>query len=337
MKNKMSDLKIIFSLLKPFSSFKKSPGLLTIIILTVIVLMTSSCSIKTNTAFENSETLSKKNTEDGLNYNGVVSVSLADVYKDASLASERISQLLYNQPVEVLNTRGENWLKIKTQDITGYIIADNVIKKTDSTEKSRFGYKIVVTARTTKIVSQPSYGSTLLTVVMGTTLFCTGRVSDAYQVALPGNRTGWIQQRGTIELQSNMEIPSTAVMDFISTARKFEGVRYYKGGISAWGIDSAGLIYISFLMNGIKVDRDMDILYENAILSYEQIETDKIRPGDILFFGESKSNQIIDVGIFISTGEFLHSNKAKGAVVKDTIEDPKYRENVLKVFRLYQE
>jgi hypothetical protein len=43
---------------------------------------------------------------------GVINDTVADVFKEASIQSDRISQAIFNQPVEILQEK-DNWVKVR--------------------------------------------------------------------------------------------------------------------------------------------------------------------------------------------------------------------------------
>jgi cell wall-associated NlpC family hydrolase len=65
------------------------------------------------------------------------------------------------------------------------------------------------------------------------------------------------------------------------------------------------------------------------------MEVDRLRPGDLLAFGKSKS-RVSHVGLYIGDGKFVHASVAAREVVESSIEKPNswYRRHWLGVRRL---
>ena len=71
---------------------------------------------------------------------------------------------------------------------------------------------------------------------MGTEFYAFNSSEDAYEVFLPGNRTGWLKGSGIIRIDpSNDAIPVTDANDFASTALKFKGASFMLNGLTSLG------------------------------------------------------------------------------------------------------
>jgi gamma-D-glutamyl-L-lysine dipeptidyl-peptidase len=89
----------------------------------------------------------------------------------------------------------------------------------------------------------------------------------------------------------------------------FEGERflnlpYLWGGMSSFGYDCSGFAYSMCKANGYVIPRDAD----DQAGAGEEIDLDKIQPGDLLFFAyEEGKGRIHHVGIYYGDGKLLHS------------------------------
>jgi len=116
------------------------------------------------------------------------------------------------------------------------------------------------------------------------------------EVRLPDGRLGWIQ-RGDVEPPPQpLTIPQS-----ITLARRFLGVTYLWGGRSAFGYDCSGFTQMLVRARGIEMPRDAAL--EAAWQGVVPVERKHLRPGDLLFFGESR---ITHTGMYIGRGEFIH-------------------------------
>jgi gamma-D-glutamyl-L-lysine dipeptidyl-peptidase len=67
----------------------------------------------------------------------------------------------------------------------------------------------------------------------------------------------------------------------IAQAKRFLGVHYLWGGLSAWGYDCSGLIWAVYRAHGQTIPRDADPQFRHGT----PVPRSSLRPGDLLFFG----------------------------------------------------
>jgi probable lipoprotein NlpC len=90
----------------------------------------------------------------------------------------------------------------------------------------------------------------------------------------------------------------------LAAAGKYEKTPYRYGGADSKGMDCSGLVYISFKEAlSVTVPRSAKGLYDWA----EIISTDKLQPGDLVFFKTDSSGSVTHVGIYAGGGRFIHS------------------------------
>lgn len=83
----------------------------------------------------------------------------------------------------------------------------------------------------------------------------------------------------------------------IQSAKQFLGTQYRWGGKSSQGIDCSGLVFISYMENGVLVYRDAAIREDYAI---REIAREELKPADLIFFPGH-------VAIYLGDGKFIHS------------------------------
>jgi len=264
----------------------------------------------------------------------VVVENVADVYEKPDVSSARITQVLCNQPVHIDSEEG-GWSKVKTvSGLTGWIKTKFISDDISSLTGRVFTYRIIVTSREKTVYSGPDGGITMLNAYMGTEFYAFNNISDAYEVFLPGNRTGWLKGSGIIRIPVDDAIPVTNADDFASTALKFKGMSFMLNGMSALGIDAPNLVYICARINGVNVP----ITLEGQLNTGIQIDIDEVRAGDLVFLsrnsgseysGDSEDSQdnqdreITSVGICIGGGNYIYAGRKTGYVAIGDI----YREN----------
>lgn len=111
----------------------------------------------------------------------------------------------------------------------------------------------------------------------------------------------------------------TSVSELNETATKYLGVRYSYGGTSAKGFDCSGYVRHVFKELGIDtLQRTSSGMYQQG----EKVGKADLQAGDLVFFNTS-GRGISHVGIYIGSGQFIHSSSSKG-VSKASINDPYY-------------
>ncbi len=265
---------------------------------------------------------------------GVITDIVADVFREPNTQSERVTQAIFNQPAGILETK-DAWSRVKVVDgYTGWIKSKYIDRGYSSIKPGDYKFRLVVTTKTKKISSGLKGGVTLKEIVMGTELFSKNKTEGWYEVAMPGNGTGWISESGLIQLKVNEHIPVTSAEDFVTTANKFMGTEYLWGGVSPWGgIDCSGLVYICSRINGIDLPRDADQQFKCG----EEVDIQGIKPGDLLFFSSNEDlKEISLVGIATSGNQFINASKSRGAVINSSLNEDYYKKRLVGIKRIFR-
>jgi len=287
----------------------------------------------------------------------VVVNTAADIYETADKTSRRITQLLFNQPVQVI-AQNDLWAKVNVDEKNaGWVRARDIDSDWNCVDPRRYKGRIVITAREKQVYSHPRNGMVIRDVGMGTELFFYTRSDNVYEVALPGNVIGWISESGTFQLEVDEPIKKTGADVFIQSCDKFKGTSYLIGGASSLGIDSAGIIFVTMKINGVLMPRDFNNQFalgeEVRIRNLENIQEAELQIGDILFFGANRASSggdnsggngnssggtdlyLDDAGIYMGEGNFLHASQHTGKVQLNNISDDYYRQRLKGVRRYF--
>ena len=117
-------------------------------------------------------------------------------------------------------------------------------------------------------------------------------------------------------------------------AKVFVGTRYKYGGTTKKGMDCSGLIYTSFLSEGIAIPRtSRDMSKLGTRLHLKEVEV-----GDLLFFETNKKKKVINhVGLVVETPSrdifFIHSTSSRGVIISSLAENY-WRENFVMARRV---
>lgn len=103
------------------------------------------------------------------------------------------------------------------------------------------------------------------------------------------------------------------------SAEEFLGTQYRWGGKSSQGIDCSGLMFMSYLAQGILIYRDAQIVEGYPV---KEIEKEQLKKGDLIFFPGH-------VAMYLGEGKYIHSTgffKTPYVTVNSLREeDPDYR------------
>ena len=249
---------------------------------------------------------------------GVITANIANMYHDANVKSEVVSQAIIGTTCTVtLNKKG--WYYIQLPDTyLGWIPAEAVrlYTKQDQSYASRGRV-----ATTINLFANINEGSSVLSPLMTTvTIGATLEVPDTVtqdgwlHVCLPDGQIGWVQQGDVIIDNAPHLFARGKGSDFVATAKKLLGLPYRWGGVSPFGIDCSGLAQFVYRLNGITILRDAGI--QRGMKEFAPVPKAKMQPGDLIFFGNPATKNITHVGMYIGAGEFIHATTHDHPVVQ---------------------
>ena len=264
----------------------------------------------------------------------VISESVADIYSSPDVKSTRITQTLYNQPVRILQ-REAGWVKVNAIDgSSGWMKLKFIDNDVSSVYGRSYTNRVIVTSKEKSIYSSPTGGITQMNAPMGSEFFSFNSSGEAYEVFLPGNKTGWIKGSGIIQLGKNEMVPVTNADDFASTALRFKGSSYLLNGMSGIGIDAPGLVYICARINGIDLPRSID----GQMASGTEIKPEEAQAGDLVFLaglGEGEIGNVTCVGISIGSGNYVYAGRKTGYVAVGDIKKDNAEGSIVAARRIF--
>ncbi|MCL2164164.1 MAG: C40 family peptidase [Oscillospiraceae bacterium] len=275
----------------------------------------------------------------------VVVNTAADIYESADRTSRRITQVLFNHPIQVL-AQSDRWAKVEVDGTnSGWIRTRDIDSDWTCVDPRRYKGRIVVTNREKQIMSQPRGGVVIRDIGMGAELFFYTRSDSIFEVALPGNLTGWISETGTFQLEVDEPIKKTSAEVFAQSCEKFIGTSYLQGGASSLGIDSAGIIYVAMKINGVLLPRDYESQFKFGkavpVDDLENVSESEMSVGDVLFFSAAgrpqngEDAQISEAGVYMGEGSFLHASQHTGKVQLSNISDEYYVQKLIGIMRYF--
>ncbi|NLO70542.1 MAG: C40 family peptidase [Porphyromonadaceae bacterium] len=231
----------------------------------------------------------------------IVNNPLIPLRAEENERSEMVSQLLFGQQIEILETT-EKWYFVKnlSDNYEGWITKSSINSKffttqpADTSDFSAAKTPLLVCFKTSSVEKIIIPGGSMLPPVSREQFELAGEI---YQIA---------QLEPVYTKNDNGQL-------VVELTQQYTTAPYLWGGKSVLGIDCSGLVQVVFSMLGIFLPRDAS----------QQVEVgttvdflSEARPGDLAFFANSEG-QIIHVGILINSHQIIH---ASGSVKKEIID-----------------
>jgi gamma-D-glutamyl-L-lysine dipeptidyl-peptidase len=224
---------------------------------------------------------------------GVCLLSIVPARKEPSGASEMVTQLLFGETYEVVETK-EDWLKVKLEFDQyecwlsikqHYAIPEKVFKALQQTSP-------ILSNELIQIVSD-NHSGLHFPLTIGATL----PNYNQSQISIH-NKTFTLE--GTIQ-SFNIPQPTESIL---KTAYLFLNAPYLWGGKSPFGIDCSGFTQLVYKLNGYKLPRDASQQVElGSALSF----VEEAQAGDLAFF-DNEEGLIVHVGILLDNQQIIHAS-----------------------------
>ena len=249
---------------------------------------------------------------------GIISAPLANVHEEPLPKSDLVTQVLMADEVLILEKQDYRYrIAIPNQDnLEGWIQQEAVhIPKDKGRHYLNAERQWIVNAvPKTEALILDKTGNHKVPLYAGTRLPVLEKKSEGFTVQFPDRSVAIIDPADAIPVKPiDPIINDTTPEEIATTARKFLGVRYLAGGLTAQGMDTRGLIHIAYRIHGFPIGTDSASLKAKA----ERVQKHDLQPGDILVFYDGNE------GLFLGSGRFLQSSK-KHAVQLAGIHDRRY-------------
>ncbi|HEY1366079.1 MAG TPA: C40 family peptidase [Gaiellaceae bacterium] len=210
------------------------------------------------------------------------------------------TQALYGERVAVLERRGR-WARIAVldqpdpQDPHGYP-GWVPVAQLASESASPAAATVVVTARTAWL--RTPAGRPVVELSYATRLPLVRRAGDDLVVRSADGRAALLTAR-KVQIEHRTLRPTGARI--VAEARRFLGVHYLWGGLSAWGYDCSGIVWATYRRFGVTIPRDADPQFRAG----RPVAPNALRPGDLLFYGTQ--SYVHHVAIYAGGGRMLEA------------------------------
>lgn len=249
----------------------------------------------------------------------LVKLSIATLRTEPKHSAEIATQGIMGAPVKVLQ-KCDDWYRVQmADDYIAYVPESSLAFKTEAQMKAwRKAKRYIVTAYDSRLVSQPHGDETVSDLVMGNIVEYKAEQGGWLKVATPDGRFGWVDGADVAEL-SQWSQQGFSAAQIEKTARRMMGSSYLWGGTSTKVTDCSGLSKVSYLSNGIILQRDASQQALTGKIMKKGTDWHQYETGDLLFFGNEKTGRVTHVGIYLRDGKYIHCS----GQVKINSLDPK--------------
>ncbi|MBC5992323.1 C40 family peptidase [Pontibacter cellulosilyticus] len=266
-----------------------------------------------NLAYTDSITVLPEAELEGKHY-GVVTISVANIRSQPKHPAELATQATMGTPVKVWK-KENGWYLVQTPDNYLAWVDYAGIKLMTKAELDTWqkGEKLIYTnPYGFALTSADKQSATISDLVYGDVVVLKNKTKDFYEVNFPDGRTGFILAAEAMPYKNWIASRQPSEENLVKTSKQLLGLPYLWGGTSFKGVDCSGFTKTVYFMNGIVLPRDASQQVHEGELVDTDKNWDKLRPGDLLFFGvpakDGKPERVVHVGMWIGGDkEFIHS------------------------------
>lgn len=239
---------------------------------------------------------------------GLITRNVTDLRAEPKFRSERKSQLLYNEPVKIINKRAEYFNVVQNDGYNGWVNNRAIItvSKTDWLKLTQSHNRTVISSIIK--TSARRNGNVPPFLFYGTKLITRSTDNRISMVRDANSNTFHVLSSGLDKIFNVQKNDLTGKL-IVSEARRFLGTPYLWGGITPFGIDCSGLVQLIFKRFGIMLPRDS----KDQKKAGQNISSESILPGDLLFFPGH-------VAIAMDKCRIIHSSLAEGGVAINSLK-----------------
>ncbi|HBC45623.1 MAG TPA: hypothetical protein DCZ43_01110 [candidate division Zixibacteria bacterium] len=234
-----------------------------------------------------------------------ININAADIRSKPKFKSERITQALYNEPVEVLKI-GDDYHYVKLHD--GY---KGYVKKLFLSKEGANGDGFyIIKSPLTPAYSAPDKHSPILTMLPFAAEIKVHPQNDLF-MASHSPRYGdiFLKSSDLIPIANRPRLTKETVPEMLELSRRFMGVPYLWGGRTYFGVDCSGFVNVILKYFGITIPRKT----KDQVKFGKKVPYGDIEVGDLLFFR-------IHVGIALNKTDYIHSSLSQGGVHINTLD-----------------
>ena len=238
----------------------------------------------------------------------IVNTAVCPLYNAPTRECTVEDEALYGMVVDVLEEKAPGWAAIRTHyRYEGVVSQEELLMGDDVAEAWEKLPKMVVRSKNCcDVLDKPKVqGVHLAHLVRGCVIAVEGEPQDGWQqVRLADGRTGYVMAGilapyHTAPVSGDENILRSALAE---AALLYKGTHYRWGGKSPLGVDCSGLVAMAYMLCGILIYRDANIVEGFPI---REIPREDMKKGDLLFFPGH-------VAMYLGDGLYCHSTAHAG-------------------------
>ena len=236
---------------------------------------------------------------------------------ETSTSSEIITTLDKSVAVAILDDTTEGWYQVAYNGKTGYVSADYLLMDQDNVFET---YGRVNGDGVNVRSGASTEAEVLASVNTGTIVTVNGLVDGWYDVTCQYGTKGYIRS-DFLDLTKDATSSTASGSGIVDTAMKHLGTRYSYGGASPSGFDCSGFTMYVYSQHGYSLPHSATSQWQSGLGS-RVYSIGELQPGDLVFFNDPSRNagkSCSHAGIYISSGQFIHSSSSKsnGVIISD--------------------
>ena len=249
----------------------------------------------------------------------IANTNLTGLHSEPTFRSEMMDQLLTGSIVEQLMVKG-SWTFVRLPD--GYL---GWVYKSYMQSAAPYQSTHYICEPVSPLLASPDTEAPVCGRLLVGTAVCISHSDNGYQhVTTAGHVDGWLPNT---HLRAQETLPSTPAdqrVQMIQDGRRFIGIPYLWGGITAYGFDCSGFVRLLHKLSGILIPRDADLQFAAG----KPVEP-PFQPGDLLYFGSASGHRSIShVGMSIGGWEIIHSSRPNNGVYIDNVEETSWLNDI---------
>ena len=275
------------------------------------------------------------NYKDYINYNDYINLGInnAGQYLNVRKAPGKNNDVVCKMPPlagaiilgEKKDTEGTTWAKVKSGDVTGYVIKSYMAVEEEAQEMIKSVGRLVIKVDCDILNIREKASTTsevLFQISKGEELDVIAITDEWVEVGVDvGQETAFVSKeyvKITYELYKAIEIDeilygySSERIAIVNKAKEYLGNKYVYGGTSLTnGIDCSGFMMRIYEMFGYDITRTS----RSQATQGKQISKNELKPGDLVFYGRGSSvSSIYHVAMYIGNGKIIHASNPRSGI-----------------------